>query len=119
MSSGRSLSAHNVNRRDVGAGERMSTGLTTHIDPRRRPIAWLLDRVLAGYQRVISPLLPPACRFTPSCSAYARESLRHHTAPAALRLILWRVLRCQPLCAGGVDPVPRGRLSACPGHEAT
>lgn len=78
----------------------------------RRPIAWFFDRLLAGYQAAISPLLPPACRFSPTCSCYARTALRHHGTLRALRLITWRLLRCQPLSAGGFDPVPRGRLSS-------
>jgi uncharacterized protein len=77
----------------------------------RRPVAWLFDRLLAAYQAVVSPLLPPACRFSPTCSCYARKALRHHGILNALRLISWRLLRCQPLSAGGFDPVPPGRLT--------
>ena len=82
--------------------------------PLRRPAAWLLDRLIAAYQRFISPLLPPACRFTPSCSCYARQALATHRTLSATRLITWRLLRCQPLCAGGVDPVPPGPWSELP-----
>ncbi|GEM_PF-3257825 len=77
----------------------------------RRPVAWLFDRTIAGYQRWISPVLPPACRFTPSCSHYARQALQHHGVARAVVLTVWRLLRCQPLCTGGHDPVPRGRYS--------
>ncbi|MCB9738767.1 MAG: membrane protein insertion efficiency factor YidD [Deltaproteobacteria bacterium] len=76
--------------------------------PGRRPIAWLLDRLVAGYQRAISPLLPPSCRFEPSCSRYARQALARHRLPRALWLIGHRLARCQPLCPGGHDPVPPG-----------
>jgi hypothetical protein len=72
----------------------------------RRPLSLVLDRAIAAYQRWLSPLLPPACRFHPSCSQYARTSLAEHRLHRALGLICWRLLRCQPLCAGGHDPVP-------------
>jgi putative membrane protein insertion efficiency factor len=74
----------------------------------RRPLATALDVVIATYQRWISPLLPPSCRFEPSCSRYAREALRRHRITKAVVLIIWRLARCQPLCAGGHDPVPPG-----------
>ncbi|HAN31760.1 MAG TPA: membrane protein insertion efficiency factor YidD [Myxococcales bacterium] len=73
---------------------------------RKRPIAWLCDRVIAGYQRWISKFLPSACRFYPSCSVYARQALEIQPLWRALPLIGWRIIRCQPLCAGGHDPVP-------------
>lgn len=67
-------------------------------------------RVLAGmvrlYQLTISPLLPPSCRFTPSCSAYAREALERHGAMRGTWLTLRRLARCHPWNPGGVDPVP-------------
>ncbi|WP_419785014.1 membrane protein insertion efficiency factor YidD [Pseudodesulfovibrio sp.] len=58
------------------------------------------------YQKLISPLLPPACRFVPSCSEYAMEAIQTHGAIKGGLLTLWRLLRCQPLCRGGYDPVP-------------
>nr|WP_283816493.1 membrane protein insertion efficiency factor YidD [Pseudodesulfovibrio sediminis] len=58
------------------------------------------------YQNLISPMLPHACRFYPSCSQYAREALMTHGAFKGTLLALWRLLRCQPLCNGGFDPVP-------------
>jgi len=58
------------------------------------------------YQKLISPLLPPACRFIPSCSEYAREAVIRHGAFKGGLLASWRLLRCQPLCRGGYDPVP-------------
>ncbi|MBI2839604.1 MAG: membrane protein insertion efficiency factor YidD [Acidobacteria bacterium] len=62
--------------------------------------------LLRAYKTFVSPLLPPACRFEPSCSDYAREAIERHGTLRALRLSLWRLLRCQPLCRGGFDPVP-------------
>jgi putative membrane protein insertion efficiency factor len=58
------------------------------------------------YQRLISPLLPPRCRFYPSCSHYAAEALQRHGPVRGLWLTIRRVLRCHPLNPGGFDPVP-------------
>jgi putative membrane protein insertion efficiency factor len=70
------------------------------------PLAWLLALPIRLYKRWLSPLLPPACRFHPSCSVYALEALQKHGALRGLRLIVWRLLRCQPFHPGGFDPVP-------------
>lgn len=83
--------------------------------PLRRPLAWLLAALVAGYRRVFSPLLPPACRFHPSCSQYALLALHAHPVYRAVPLIVWRLLRCQPLCAGGVDFPPAGRFGPTDG----
>ncbi len=61
------------------------------------------------YQKLISPLLGQNCRFHPSCSQYAIEALRIHGIIAGTGYALWRILRCQPFCAGGFDPVPERR----------
>ena len=58
------------------------------------------------YKRAISPLLPPACRFTPTCSEYAREAVLRHGLVRGLGLAARRLLRCHPFHAGGHDPVP-------------
>jgi uncharacterized protein len=62
--------------------------------------------LLRGYQRWISPALPPTCRFFPSCSAYAIEALQVHGLLRGIALTAWRLLRCAPWHPGGVDPVP-------------
>ena len=63
----------------------------------------LLVALLDLYKRWVSPLLPPACRFTPTCSEYARLSLLKHGLARGLTRAAWRLLRCQPLHPGGVD----------------
>jgi len=62
--------------------------------------------VLRGYKRWISPILPAACRFEPSCSLYARDAVELHGVLRGGRMTLWRLLRCQPFSRGGFDPVP-------------
>ena len=58
------------------------------------------------YQKYISPLKPPCCRFTPSCSNYAIEAFRKRGFFVGTILTVWRILRCNPFCRGGYDPVP-------------
>lgn len=61
---------------------------------------------LRGYQRFVSPFLPPSCRFHPSCSAYAIEALQRHGPLLGSWLTVRRLLRCAPWHPGGYDPVP-------------
>ena len=63
-------------------------------------ILWLI----AGYQRFISPLLPPSCRFVPTCSEYTASCLRKYGLVRGLAKGSYRLLRCHPLCKGGYDP---------------
>ena len=65
----------------------------------------ILIAVLLAYRRWVSPLLPPACRYVPSCSEYAIESVKRKGALRGTALALWRLLRCHPLARGGYDPV--------------
>jgi putative membrane protein insertion efficiency factor len=76
----------------------------------RRVLIALVD----FYRRFISPGLPPACRYEPTCSAYAREALQVHGALKGSLLAIWRILRCNPFHAGGkYDPVPpKGRWAS-------
>ncbi len=62
--------------------------------------------VVRGYQLWISPLLPGACRYYPTCSAYAVEALRRHGAINGSWLAIRRITRCHPFRSGGYDPVP-------------
>ena len=67
---------------------------------------WLLVKLVRGYQLIISPHLPPSCRYYPSCSAYALEALGKHGALKGSWLAVRRILRCHPFRPGGFDPVP-------------
>jgi uncharacterized protein len=62
--------------------------------------------ILVFYKRAVSPWLPPACRFEPTCSVYAREAIERHGVARGSLLALQRLLRCHPLHSGGFDPVP-------------
>ncbi|WP_291322794.1 membrane protein insertion efficiency factor YidD [Desulfonatronospira sp.] len=67
---------------------------------------YLLIKLILAYQWVLSPLLPPACRFIPTCSEYARECLLLHGSGKGMILVFFRLLRCNPFFASGLDPVP-------------
>ena len=62
------------------------------------------------YKKFISPLKPPCCRFTPTCSAYAIEAYQKRGFFIGTILTTWRILRCNPFCKGGYDPVPEKGL---------
>jgi uncharacterized protein len=67
---------------------------------------WILIALVRGYQLAISPLLPAACRYYPSCSAYAVEALEKYGALKGGLLAVKRIGRCHPFRPGGFDPVP-------------
>jgi uncharacterized protein len=69
----------------------------------------MLVALIHVYQRYISPLIPPRCKYYPSCSAYAVEAIQVHGAWRGTLLAGWRLLRCNPLSDGGLDPVPPKR----------
>ncbi len=62
--------------------------------------------LVKGYRLLLSPWLGSACRFSPTCSAYALEALERHGAAAGTYLAAARIARCHPWCEGGCDPVP-------------
>lgn len=67
---------------------------------------FVLIGIVRFYKLAISPLLPPSCRFTPTCSSYAIEALQVHGAIKGSILAIRRIGRCHPLHRGGYDPVP-------------
>lgn len=72
----------------------------------RSPLAVVLLALVRGYQQVVSPWLPPRCRFYPTCSGYAIDALRERGALVGFVLAGYRLLRCNPWARGGVDHVP-------------
>lgn len=69
-------------------------------------MAKILIVLIRVYQRFFSPVLGQHCRFFPSCSHYAVEALSKYGAVRGSWYAAWRILRCNPLCEGGHDPVP-------------
>ena len=72
----------------------------------RKLVVWLLLLPIYFYKGAISPLTPPSCRFTPSCSTYAIEAIRRHGPLRGLYLAIRRILRCHPWGGSGYDPGP-------------
>lgn len=87
--------------------EDVSSPLIPHSAP--SPAAWLVLFLIALYRKGVSPLLPPACRFIPSCSEYGYEAVARYGILAGGRLAIWRILRCNPFGGSGYDPVPIAR----------
>lgn len=73
-------------------------------------LTWLLSKLMLGliafYRTCISPLTPPACRYTPTCSQYAKEAIIKYGPFRGGWLALKRILRCHPFGGSGYDPVP-------------
>jgi hypothetical protein len=61
--------------------------------------------LIKGYQKIISPVLPPSCRFYPTCSEYGIEAIEKYGVIKGGFMAAWRILRCNPLSKGGYDPV--------------
>ena len=70
-----------------------------------RAAAAVILAILRLYRRFVSPLLPPSCRFLPSCSEYGTHAIERHGLARGALLAAWRLLRCNPLSRGGLDPV--------------
>lgn len=83
-------------------------------------MAKVLIFFIHAYRYLIRPFLPPACRFYPSCSQYAKDALLNYNVPWAVLLIVLRLLKCHPLHPGGFDPLPENptRAAHAPGHPA-
>lgn len=113
-----SAAADGVSRETRGGGEgpRRRAGVADRTAARRvggRVAAvgtWLALAPIRGYRRFISPLLGPRCRYYPTCSAYAEQAVRELGPIRGLIVASWRVLRCNPLSAGGLDPLENRRL---------
>ncbi len=72
----------------------------------RRVLVFILTLPILFYKACISPLTPPSCRFTPTCSTYALEAIRKHGPLRGTLLAVKRILRCHPWGGSGYDPVP-------------
>ena len=72
----------------------------------KKIFSYILILPIRFYQRCISPLFPPACRFTPSCSHYAVEAIQKHGSIKGIWLAVKRICRCNPWGGSGYDPVP-------------
>jgi putative membrane protein insertion efficiency factor len=70
-------------------------------------IKQVLLGIIRGYKRFISPVLPPSCRFYPTCSSYTYQAIEQHGVWRGVLLGTWRILRCNPFVTGGFDPVPQ------------
>lgn len=81
------------------------------MDPGGRAMGKILIAIFRGYQRLISPLLGPRCRFYPSCSSYAIEAVERFGPLKGSALAVHRICRCHPLNPGGFDPVPEKQKS--------
>ena len=74
-----------------------------------QPLQWpkkIALGLIRGYQYIISPLFPPSCRFTPTCSRYAAEAIERYGLVKGLFLAIKRIARCHPFARGGHDPLP-------------
>jgi putative membrane protein insertion efficiency factor len=70
-----------------------------------KPFTKIAVALLRGYKWAISPLFPPSCRYVPSCSEYAMEAVERFGIIGGTAKAIWRLLRCHPFAAGGLDPV--------------
>lgn len=68
--------------------------------------SFIICKLIRFYQLNISPLFPPSCRFYPTCSSYSLEAIKKYGAIKGLWLAFKRIIRCNPFCHGGYDPVP-------------
>jgi putative membrane protein insertion efficiency factor len=81
---------------------------------------YVLMALIRLYQQTVSRMLGPVCRYYPSCSHYGYEAISVHGAAKGTLLTAWRILRCNPWSAGGVDPVPpRGAWRIVDGDAAS
>jgi uncharacterized protein len=80
-------------------------------------LVWLVLLPVHVYRAVLSPLKRgPSCRFLPTCSEYAITAVKQRGVLVGGALAVWRLLRCNPLCRGGYDPVPARAARHCQEH---
>ena len=80
-------------------------------------LVWLVLLPVHVYRAVLSPLKRgPSCRFLPTCSEYALTAVKQRGIVVGVALAMWRILRCNPLCRGGYDPVPARGARHCQEH---
>jgi putative membrane protein insertion efficiency factor len=96
----------NETGRRATISEWVNVGKKTHIPLTFRLVRGLAIALIRIYQVVLSPWLGPACRYEPSCSAYAREAIERHGLGRGSWLAVRRIGRCHPFAASGYDPVP-------------
>ncbi|WP_167629614.1 membrane protein insertion efficiency factor YidD [Listeria valentina] len=81
----------------------------------------MLKKILVGliglYRKFISPLTPPSCRFSPTCSEYGIEAIQTHGALKGSYLTIRRILKCHPFHKGGFDPVPKKKSASHSEHH--
>lgn len=87
-------------------GAFIDTGRTAYPECRPGIFSVPLIFLLKLYKRFLSPLIPPCCRFHPTCSVYGMTAIRVHGPFKGSLLTAWRLFRCSPLFKGGYDPVP-------------
>jgi hypothetical protein len=75
--------------------------------------------LLRGYKWAVSPLLPPSCRYVPTCSEYAMEAVERYGALRGSWMAVARLLRCHPFAKGGYDPVRASGMHACSGNHGS
>ena len=103
-----SLAVAGLGQRDAGPTSSTETepGNLVGSRSRRGPVAVVFVLLVRFYQRFISPFTPPMCRFSPSCSEYARQAIVKYGALRGVWMGGLRILRCHPFHPGGYDPVP-------------
>ncbi len=72
--------------------------------------------LISIYRKLISPIKPPSCRFSPTCSEYAIQAFRERGFFVGMYLSVWRILRCNPFCKCGYDPVPPRKMKKLEGN---
>lgn len=81
-------------------------------------LKYILIFLIKGYQNLLSPILPPSCRFTPSCSEYSKQSLIKFGLLRGSYLTILRLLKCHPLGSKGYDPVPEKLIKVINGTKS-